>query len=194
MLRIPVTIAVLALMLASCGSDGGDVPSDQPVKPLSATPSGWDTTDLDAVTVATPPEWTKLETQQLSKTLESTTWRSAALPDGTSASGAEVRVISTPQQSAKRAARALAIDATAQLQGGSIEPVKVTWPDAKSAYFLSYTAKTGKPGEEKSFATRTLVLDLEDGRQVQVTALSGDPATTKVPAQVLGTVTVTTGS
>jgi hypothetical protein len=194
MLRIPVTIAVLALLLTSCGSDDGDVPSDQPIKPVSSTPSGWDTTDLDAVTLATPPDWTKQETQKLTKTLESTTWRSEPLPDGTSASGAEVRVISSPQQPAKRAARALAIDATAQLQGGSIEPVKVSWPGAKSAYYLSYTATTGEAEEEKAFTTRTLVLDLEDGRQVQVTSLSGDPATKKLPAQVLGTVTVATGS
>lgn len=192
--RIPATLAIAVLLLTACGSDGDDVPGDQPVKPASSVPTGWKTTDLDAVTVATPPDWTKQETQALTKTVDSTTWRGTVDAEGNSAAGAEVRVISKPQQSARRAARSLAINATAKLQGGAIEPVRITWPGATSAYYLTYEAKVGKPGEEKAYGTRTVVFDLKDGRQVQVTALAGSGPDAKLPAQVIGTVRLAPGS
>jgi len=182
----------LLVLLGACGSGGDDVPDDQAIKPAS-TPSGWTRTDLKAVTVAAPPAWEKGDTKAATETMDVTTWRHAA-SGGTSDSGLEVRVISKPQQEAAKAAKALAVSAMASLEAGQVEPEKITWPGAKTAYLLSYTATSG-PGEQKQkFLTRTFVLDLDDGQQVQVTALAiNGSADAKLPQRVLSTVTLTGG-
>jgi hypothetical protein len=82
----------------------------------------------------------------------------------------EVKVISTPQQNARRAATAIAVNAMATLRGGKIKPQQITWPHARDAYYFDYNATTGTPAA--TYATRTVVFDLADGSQVQVTALA----------------------
>ena len=181
----------LLVLLTACGS-GDDVPDDQAIKPAS-TPSGWTRTDLKAVTVAAPPAWEKGDTKAATETMDVTTWRHP-VSGGTSDSGLEVRVISKPQQQAAKAAKALAVSAMAGLESGQVEPRKITWPGAKTACLLSYTATSG-PGEQKQkFLIRTFVLDLDDGQQVQVTALAPDgSADAKLPERVLSTVQLSGG-
>lgn len=187
-----VCVVIALLVLSACGSGGDDVPDDQAIKPAS-TPSGWTRTDLKAVSVAAPPAWEKGDTKAATETMDVTTWRHP-VSGGTSDSGLEVRVISKPQQEAAKAAKALAISAMAGLESGKVEPEKITWPGAKTAYLLSYTAAVG-PGEQKQkFLTRTFVLDLADGQQVQVTSLAVDgSADAKLPERVLSTVKLTAG-
>jgi hypothetical protein len=187
-----VCVVIALLVLSACGSGGDDVPDDQAIKPAS-TPSGWTRTDLKAVSVAAPPAWEKGDTKAATETMDVTTWRHP-VSGGTSDSGLEVRVISKPQQEAAKAAKALAISAMAGLESGKVEPERITWPGAKTAYLLSYTAAVG-PGEQKQkFLTRTFVLDLADGQQVQVTSLAVDgSADAKLPERVLSTVKLTAG-
>jgi len=185
-------VIALLVLLTACGSGGDDVPDDQAIKPAS-TPSGWDRTDLKAVTVAAPPEWEKGATKAATETMDVTTWRHAA-SGGTSDSGMEVRVISKPQQKAAKAAKALAISAMAGLEASKVEPKKITWPGAETAYLLSYMATLGQDDQKQKFLTRTFVLDLADGQQVQVTALAIEGSSdAKLPEHVLSTVKLTGG-
>lgn len=167
LLRPTLAITAAALMLSACSSGGG-IPSDQVIKPAAA-PAGWTTTDLGPVNVSAPATWTKGETSAASSTVEVTTWRADAV-GATSSSGMEVKVISKPQQNAKKAATAIAVSAMALLKGGSITPEQITWPEAKDAYYLDYDATSGTPAA--TYATRTVVFDLADGSQVQVTSLA----------------------
>jgi hypothetical protein len=186
-----LTIALAVALLSACGS-GDDVPDDQAIKPGS-TPSGWTRTDLKAVTVAAPPAWQKGPTKPATETMDITTWQHP-VAGGTSDGGLEVRVISKPQQKAEKAAKALAVSAMAGLESGKVEPKSITWPDAKTAFLLSYTATIGPADTKKSYLTRTFVLDLDDGRQVQVTSLAAeDSGDTKLPERVLSTVRLKAG-
>jgi hypothetical protein len=166
LLRPTLAIAAVALMLSAC-SAGGGIPSDQVIKPTKA-PAGWTTTDLGPVKVSAPATWTKGDTQDATSTVKVTTWR--ADTTGTSSSGMEVKVISKPQQNAKKAATAIAVNAMALLKGGSINPEQINWTNAKDAYYFDYNATSGTPSA--TYATRTVVFDLADGTQVQVTALA----------------------
>jgi hypothetical protein len=170
LLRPTLVIAAIAVLLSACSSSDGSVPEDQVIVPAKA-PSGWTTTDLGPAKIAAPSGWTKDETKKLSATISSTTWRSAPV-DGASPSGMEVKVITKPQQAAKKAAKSLAVSAMALLKSGSVEPEQITWPEAKDAYYLDYKAKSGPAGKQQEYATRTAVFDLADGTQVQVTALA----------------------
>lgn len=170
-LRLTAVLLAAALLTVGCsGSD--DVPDDQAIKPAAA-PSGWTETELGPVTVSTPPEWTQQPTTQPAANLESTTWRAAEV-DGVSAGGLDVRVITSPQQDARKAATALGISAQAELGARDAEPEEVVWPNAEAAYLLAYTSQvpTSADGSNpQPYRTRSLVLDLADGTQVQVTAL-----------------------
>jgi len=171
LLRPTLAIAAVALMLSACSS-GEDIPSDQVIKPTKA-PSGWTTTDLGPVKIAAPTTWTKGDTKAATATVKITTWRASAV--GTSTSGMEVKVISKPQQNAKKAATAIAVNAMAVLKGGSINPEQISWPHAKDAYYFDYNATSGTT--PTTYATRTVVFDLADGSQVQVTALAAKGST-----------------
>jgi hypothetical protein len=163
------------------------VPDDQAIKP-APTPSGWKTTTLDGVTVAAPPAWEKGATKAATTTMKITTWQHPS-SDGTSDQGLEVRVISKAQQSAAKAAKALAVSAMAELDAGKVEPKQLTWPDTKDAFLLSYKATFGPADKKQTYDLRTFVLDLENGRQVQVTSLvSDDLSEPKLPERVLSTV------
>lgn len=164
--RPTLAIVAVALLVSACSSSDG-IPSDQVIKPTKA-PSGWTTTDLGPVKVSAPTTWTKGETTNASTTVKITTWRASAT--GTSSSGMEVKVISKPQQKAKKAATAIAVNAMALLKGGSINPEQISWPNAEDAYYFDYDATSGTPSA--TYATRTVVFDLADGSQVQVTALA----------------------
>lgn len=166
LLRPTVAIAAVALLLSACSSSDG-IPSDQVIKPTKA-PSGWITTDLGPVKISAPTTWTKGDTTDATSTVKVTTWRAAAV--GASSSGMEVKVISKPQQNAKKAALAISVNAMATLKGGSITPEQISWPQAKDAYYFDYNATSGTP--PATYATRTVVFDLADGSQVQVTALA----------------------
>jgi hypothetical protein len=189
LLRLSTVLVAAALAMTACSSGSG-VPDDQVIKPAES-PAGWTTTKLDTVTLATPAGWTKDETKKATDTLSSTTWR-APLVDGVAPGGVEVREISKPQQKAEKAARALALNAMATLDGGKIEPKAITWPGATDdgAYYLSYEATTGTPDAKSTFVTRTLVLDVEDGSQIQVTSLMKKGTDKTVPEKVLSTVTL----
>lgn len=196
-----VLAAALALSACSFGEDG-DVPDDQSVRPGEA-PAGFEPTDLDVVSVATPPEWEQQPATEPAANIVSTVWR-GPLSDGTATAGLDVRVITDPQQPAEDAATALGVSAMAALGGSEAEPVEVVWPGATSAWLLAYDAQvpvagadptatptpSATPDAAKSppLTTRTLVLDLADGRQLQITALSD--AGPELPEQVLSSVTV----
>lgn len=184
-IRVPLVIAVAALAFSACsGSDS--IPKDQGLQPVS-TPSGWTTTALAGVKVSAPAEWTKGETKQATATMKTTTWRAAEV-EGIAPGGMEVRVISKPQQNAKKAALALSLSASATLQGGNIDPEQITWPNAELAYFYSTVITAGLPGKESKFASSTSVFDLADGRQIQVTSLVKKGSTQADPTKVLGTI------
>ncbi|MGH3459344.1 hypothetical protein [Aeromicrobium sp.] len=188
-LRLTTTLLLVVLAMSGCASDE-DVPEDQALRPASA-PSGWTTNDLGPVSVATPAEWEKQPPAKPTQTMTTTTWRAKEV-DGTSPGGMEVRVITKPQQGAKKAAQALAVSAMASLAGGDIEPEKIVWPNAELAYYLAYTAKvpveTDPAAPKKSYIARTAVFDLADGSQIQVTALVDEAQGAKVPEQALSTV------
>lgn len=190
-LRLTTALLLAALTVVGC-SGGDDVPDDQVVKPAAA-PGGWTETDLGPVTVAAPAEWEKQESTQPTETLTSTAWRAAEV-DGASPGGMEVRVISAPQQSADKAAQALAISAMSTLEGageeGALEPEEVVWPNAKAAYYLAYTSSitTAADAPPSAYLTRTLVLDLADGSQVQVTALAEESAGAEAPDRAVSSV------
>ena len=187
LLRPTLAIAAIAVLLAACSSGGGGVPDDQVIVPHKA-PSGWTVNDVGPAKVSTPAAWTKGEPQKLSPTVTSTTWRSDAV-DGVSPSGMEIKVITKPQQPAKKAAKAIAVSAMAQLKSGRVDPEQITWPNAKDAYYLDYKATSGPEGKQEEYATRTAVFDLEDGTQVQVTALAQSGGTeVSVPKSVLQSV------
>lgn len=185
-LRLPVATVVLAVALSACSSGGSAVPDRQQVKPAKA-PDGWTTSTLDGVTLATPATWQKGETTQATATLRSTPWR-APMVDGASPAGVEVRVISKPQQNAEKNAMALAISAMAQLQGGRIDPVEISWPNAEKSYYLAYEAIYGATEKKRSYVNRTVVHDLADGRQIQVSSLVEKGLEESIPDRVLSTV------
>lgn len=189
-MRLTTVLLLAALAMTGCSGGEEDVPDDQPIKPASA-PSGWTTTDLGPISIATPPEWEKQPAQEPSQTMTSTTWRAKEV-DGTSPGGVEVRVISKPQQDAGKAAKALAINAMATLQGGDVEPEKVVWPQSELAYYIAYTSQVAVEKDpaapRKPYVTRTLVLDLADGSQVQVNSLVDEASGEKLPDQVLSSV------
>ncbi|MCR4513536.1 hypothetical protein [Aeromicrobium sp. 50.2.37] len=200
-LRLAAVLAVTALAASACsGSDSEEpatVPDDQVIQPADGTPSGFTETDLGAVSIAVPSDWDKQPEAQPAENITSTVWR-GQLQDGIATGGVDVRVITNPQQPADKASQALAISAMATLGGRNIEPQEIVWPKASSAYFLEYEAQapiptaspspSASPAVTPELATRTLVLDLADGTQVQVTALSADSE--DVPAEVLSTVVV----
>jgi len=189
MLRLTTVLLLAALAMAGCSGGDEDVPDNQPVKPASA-PSDWTTTDLGPVSIATPPEWEKQPSTEPSQTMTATTWRAKEV-DGISPGGVEVRVISSPQQDAGKAAQALAINAMSTLQAGDVEPEKIVWPRSELAYYIAYTSEvpveTDPAAPRKPYVTRTLVLDLADGSQVQVNALVDEDSDEKLPDQVVST-------
>lgn len=189
-LRLSAVLLLAAVSMSACTS-GSDVPGDQVLQPIKA-PAGWTSTKFDDLSIATPSGWTKGATQKATETMDTTTWRAAPVagadPGGAAPSGVEVREISRPQQNAKKAARALAISATATMQGGAIEPVPIAWPNAETAYYLSYDAVVGEPDQQKTYVTRTVVFDLANGHQVQVTSVAEKGSDVKVPDRVLSTV------
>jgi hypothetical protein len=169
---VRASIALVPLLLVASCSSGDEVPEDQAIKPSSA-PSGWNRTDLDALTIAAPPHWHKLATMSPTKTTEVTAWR---LP--TSDTGLEVKVLTRPAQSAETTARALAVN---------VGPDHITWPDAKDAYLLANEATSG--GTDEKRASIAFVFDLRDGRQVLVTSTAPDgSADAKLSERVLSTV------
>lgn len=186
-----IAIVLAVALLSACGS-GDNVPDDQAIKPGS-TPSGWTRIDLKAVTVAAPPAWQKGDTKAATETMDVTTWQHP-VAGGPSVGGLEVRVISRPQQNAEKAARALAVSAMAGLESGKVEPKSITWPDAKTAFLLSYKATIGPADTKKTYVTHTFVFDLDDGRQVQATSLAAEASgDAKLPERVLSTVRLKAG-
>lgn len=198
-LRLAAVLAATVLAVGACsGSDPDEprtVPDDQVVQPADGTPSGFTETDLGAVSIAVPSAWQQQPETKPAPNIVSTVWRGPVV-DGTATSGVDVRVVTDPQQGAEKQSEALAASAMATLGGRSVEPQEVVWPKAKRAYYVEYEATvptaTSSPGATSTttpkLATRTLVLDLADGSQVQVTALSADDE--DLPAQVLSTVVV----
>ena len=189
-LRLAAPLAILVLAMSACSS-GSDIPDDQSVRPSKA-PAGWTADTLEDLRFATPAAWEQGETKQLTKTLESTSWRAPEVA-GISPAGVEVRIISTPQQKAEKAVKALAVNAMAQLQGGRIEPEAITWPHAETGFYIAYEATFGATvANPKKYVTRTAVFDLADGRQIQVTSVSlkGEQDTT--PDRVISTLKLPT--
>ncbi len=198
--RLAAVLAAAVLTVSACsGSDSEEpktVPSDQVIQPADGTPSGFTETDLGAVRIAVPSSWDQQPEAKPAENIVSTVWRGPVV-DGTATSGADVRVITDPQQDAEKQSQALAASAMATLGGRNVEPQEVVWPKAISAYYLEYEATvptaTASPGATPAtttpeLTTRTLVLDLADGSQVQVTSLSAEDE--DLPAQVLSTVVV----
>lgn len=200
--RVTIAVAGLLMALTACSggdaADGGDVPDDQELTP-SAAPSDWEEVDLGPVTVSAPPEWQRGEDTQPTETITQTVWRAPEV-DGISSGGLDVKIISKPQQSTAKNAESLAISAMAMLQAGKTEPVEIEWPDAEEAYLLEYESKlTTRPATQENptpqpldepitLITRTLVLGLADGSQVQVTALSSQGA--DLPEQAVASTVV----
>ena len=174
------------------------MPDDQELVP-SAAPSDWEEVDLGPVQVSAPPEWQRGEDTQPTETITQSVWRAPEV-DGVSGGGLDVKIISKPQQSAAKNAESLGISAMAMLQAGKVEPVEIQWPNAEEAYLLEYESKlTTRPGttedptpqpldEPITLVTRTLVLGLADGSQVQVTALSSTSA--ELPDQAVASTVV----
>ena len=207
-LRLAATLLVTVLAAAACSGPDADgevtVPDDQVLQPAEGTPSGFTEADLGAVRIAVPSDWEQQPEATPAENITSTVWRGRVV-DGAATGGVDVRVITDPQQQADDAAEALAISAMATLGGRDVEPQTIVWPGAERASYLEYDAvvptaaptAAPTPGATPSpsaspagptLATRTLVLDLADGTQVQVTALSADSE--DVPAEVLSTVVV----
>lgn len=184
--RLLLSLAAAALALTAC-SGGDTVPDDQAIKPADKAPSGWEKAEVGPVTLAVAPTWEE-QPPASQEGIESTAWRGPEDDDGIATGGVEVRLVPSPQQDVEKAAESLAISAMAGLGAGRVEPEPVTWPNAEQAFLLEYdstirmrpaTAQDPTPpplDEPVTFVTRTLVLSLADGSQVQVTALSPQAA------------------
>lgn len=188
-------LTAVLLAVSACSGDG--VPDDQVLQPADGTPDGFAAADLGAVGVAVPEGWDRQPAATPAPNIESTVWR-GPLSGGRASEGADVRVITDPQQPADDACTSLAASAMATLGARGVEPDAVVWPDADLACSLSYDTRMVSPGTPTSatvpaLVTRTLVLDLADGTQVQVTVLSGDDGG-EVAEDVLSTVRVTDGA
>lgn len=161
-LALPLAIA----LLTACSSSDS-VPSDQDLKPAAA-PSGWQKTTLDHVTISAPPAWTNAGTSTTSETITSTTWRTEAVNNQSSA-GMEVREISKPSNSAEDAANGLAVNAMATMKGGKPDTEQLKWPNAEDAWTYSTVITVGpKDKTPQEYVSTTFVADLADGSQVQV--------------------------
>lgn len=197
--RLIAGLLATAVVLSACSDseDPATVPDDQVIQPAGSIPSGSTEADLGAVSVAVPSEWEKQPETKPAENIVSTVWRGPVV-DGAATAGVDVRVITDPQQSATKAAKALSISAMAALGARDVEPQEVVWPKATLASYLEYSSvvtsappsasPSATPAATPELATRTLVLDLADGRQVQVTALSADSE--DVPAQIISSVVV----
>lgn len=184
--RVLAVAAVAALLLTACSSEPS-VPDDQVLKPASA-PSGWTTDDLGVLSVSTPESWEKQPSTQPAENVESTAWRTGVDDKGRASGGLEVKVITDPQSPADEAAENLAASALATLRSGTVEPVSIVWPDAIDAWYLAYTSKVGLPDDEVAYPTRTMVLDLDEETQVQLTVLIEEGDDEAVIDEVLSTV------
>lgn len=187
--RVLALAAATALLLSACSSEPS-VPDDQVVKPASV-PSKWSTEDLGVLSVSAPASWDLQPATKPAKNITSTTWRTGVDDDGRASGGLEVKVITDPQAPAEKAAESLAVSALATLRSGTVDPLSIVWPDATDAWYLAYTATVGLPDDEVAYPTRTMVLDLDEKTQVQVTVLTAEGTDEKVIDQVLTTVKLT---
>lgn len=187
--RVLALAAAATLLLSACSSEPS-VPDDQVIKPASA-PSGWTTDDLGVLSISTPESWEKQPSTQPADNIESTAWRTGVDDEGRASGGLEIKVITGPQAPADKAAENLAVSALATVRSGTVEPVSIVWPDADDAWYLAYTSKVGLPDDEVAYPTRTMVLDLDDDTQLQVTVLVEEGGDEDVVDEVLSTLKLT---
>ncbi|WP_332642749.1 hypothetical protein [Aeromicrobium sp.] len=188
--RLLVALVVPLVLLTACGGSEG-IPDDQELQPASA-PSGWDTSTLDLLSLAAPPEWTKDASTSPEKGTTVTAWRTAPV-DGQSSAGMEVREITKPDHDAETAAEALAVNAMATMQGGKPDTEQIVWPTAKDAWTFSNEIVAGlDSGNEQTYVSTTFVADLDDGTQVQVLVFTKKGDADDLGAQLLGTIKLMT--
>lgn len=151
------------------------MPDDQPLKPIE-TPEGWTEQEIGGVTFATPPEWEELE---LPDSTEGTARIGFADEPSSSGSTGGIIVMVLPEARfpAKTQTQTFVTSAKNQEQASGDEMTELVWPGAEVAWYATYTAEVGTD-ETVPHPTAHLVLDLENGYQVQATvrAEEGSPA------------------
>ncbi|AXT86025.1 hypothetical protein C6I20_13075 [Aeromicrobium sp. A1-2] len=185
--RLLVALALPVALLAACSDGGQSVPDDQRLKPAGA-PTGWQASDLDLVSIAAPPTWKRAAATTPEAGTTITTWSTPPV-DGKSTSGMEVREITSPNNDAATAAKALGVNAMTTMQGGKPDPKEIVWPEAVNAWILTNDITVGPTAEERDkFASVSFVADLADGRQVQVLAFNKKGLDDALLLKVLSTV------
>lgn len=189
-MRACAVVMVLGALLLSACSGEESVPSDQVVVP-SAAPDDWEQRSLAGVTFSTPVAWQELDLPEAEEGTARVGYADEPGPSG-STGGIVVMVVPDASLSAASQARTFLTNAQNQEQASDGSTEEISWPGAQSAWFVSYVAQVGQGEAAAPHPTRHLVLDLDDGTQVQVTvrAEEGTPAAGLVDA-ALATVDVT---
>lgn len=171
-----VLVGVIAVAaVAACSSD--DVPDDQIIVPLESAPDGWVESSFDGMTVTTPAGWEQSEVPEEEQDAVSHVFQADFNDHGTRG-GLGVIVAGEPESSAAAAAEGIEVNYGAVVEIVSdVVREEIVWPGAEDAWFVEFTADlSNDEGERAPHIIQHLVLDLEDGTQIQanVTGLESD--------------------
>lgn len=172
--RLALIAAAGVIVVAACSSDE---PADQVIVPLESAPSGWVESSFEGVTVTTPEGWEESsgedpENDAVTRTLQ------ADFNDHGTRGGLGLIVLSDPDRDASAFAESIETSYGAVLEIVSdVEREEVSWPGAEAAWFVDFTADMANDdGERAPHVIQHLILDLEDGTQIQanVSGLASD--------------------
>ncbi|WP_293781726.1 hypothetical protein [uncultured Aeromicrobium sp.] len=161
-----IALGVLGAVVLSACSGGDSVPDDQPLKPLE-TPEGWIEQEIAGVTFATPSEWEELELPDPAQGTARIGFADEPSSSG-STGGIIVMVLPEARFPAKTQTQTFVTSAKNQEEASGDEMSELVWPGAEVAWYAAYTAQVGTD-ETVPHPTAHLVLDLENGYQVQAT-------------------------
>lgn len=144
---------------------------------MESTPDGWVESSFDGVKVTTPAGWEQSEVQEEDHDAVSYLFQADVNDHGTRG-GLGVIVATDPERDADAAAEAIEVNHSAIVEIASdVVREEISWPGAEEAWFVDFTAElTNDDGERAPHVIWHLVLDLEDGTQIQanVTGLATD--------------------
>lgn len=165
--RRMLVLAILGVVLLAGCSGGGSVPDDQALVPVEETPEGWNEQEVAGVRFATPASWDELDLPDASEGTARVGFADEPSTSG-STGGIVVMVLPEGRFPAKTQTQTFVTNAKNREQASDDEMTELVWPGAESAWYASYTAMVGTD-EPVPHPTAHLVLDLENGYQVQAT-------------------------
>lgn len=186
-------IALTVLALAACGSNAGKeatVPDDQAVQP-SAGQSDWETTSVLGVDITVPADLEKTGPISPGDDAQMFTFQTPKNSFGTRG-GVQVVTLPKRKKTAEELADTIINQAKATTGATKTSKVKVVWPGAEDAWFITYVAQVPQGGKQAPHPAEVLVADLPNGGQTQatVTTIEEDFAPQKMH-EILQTLTIT---